>query len=64
MKKFLVSCVFYQPYLAYLKEKFVSASFMEDDTELKFKQQPEGLFIYTNMPGSESADQIIRLKIQ
>lgn len=55
-----------QPYIFIpsLKEKVVSASLMDDDTSIKFKQQPEGLFIYTNNSGTGSPDRIIRLKIQ
>jgi alpha-L-fucosidase len=55
-----------EPYLFIpsLKEKVISASLMEDDTTIKFKQQPEGLFIYTNDTGTQSTDRIIRLKIQ
>lgn len=55
-----------QPYLFIpsLKEKVLSASFMADRSNVKFKQQPEGLFIYMNRSDSEVTDRIIQLKIQ
>lgn len=55
-----------QPYLFIpsLKEKVLSASFMADRSNVKFKQQPEGLFIYMNRSDSEVTDRIIQLKTQ
>ena len=37
---------------------------MEDTKTVKFKQQPEGLVIYTNNSGTASTDRIIQLKTQ
>jgi alpha-L-fucosidase len=58
-----------EPNLPYIfiptfKDKVLSASLMEDNSSLKFKQQPEGLFIYTNPSGAGTPDRVIQLKIQ
>ena len=67
--KILYVHVLKQPSLPYLfipslKEKILSASLMANSSELKFKQQPEGLFIYMDRSDAESTDKIIQLKIQ
>ncbi len=47
-----------------LKEKVVAAKAFDGGEKLKFKQQDEGLFIYTDGLPANSIDQIIRLSVK
>lgn len=44
-----------------LKEKVLAASLMKDGSSVKFKQEPEGLFIYLDNKGADEMDTIIKL---
>lgn len=47
-----------------LNDKVLSAALLADGTKLKFKQQPEGIFIYTDQLKFDPVNTIIQLKIQ
>ena len=47
-----------------LTQKIKMAREMGTSTPLKFKQQPEGIFVYLSEPSKESIDQIIQLEVQ
>ena len=47
-----------------MSQKITSASDMGSTTKLKFKQQPEGVFVYFSESPKESVDHIIQLEVQ
>jgi alpha-L-fucosidase len=47
-----------------LKQKISTATEMDGSAKLKFKQQPEGVFVYLNVASKESIDHIIQLDVQ
>jgi len=55
-----------QPYIfiPQLKEKIIAASLLNDNSNIKFKQQTEGVFIYVNNIKQDTIDTIIRLTVQ
>jgi len=55
-----------QPYIFIpsLKEKILSATLLNDKSNITFKQQPEGLFIYLDGKKSDDIDTIIQLTLQ
>ena len=44
-----------------LKEKVLTASLMKDGSAVKFKQEPEGLFIYLDGTGPKEIDTVVQL---
>jgi alpha-L-fucosidase len=67
--KSLYAHIMKQPARAYifmpgLNDKVLSAGLLADGTKLKFKQQPEGVFIYTDQLKFDPVNTIIQLKIQ
>ncbi len=55
-----------QPYvfIPELKEKIITASFFPNGIKIKFKQLPEGTFLYLNGGKTDNIDTIIELNIQ
>ena len=47
-----------------LAQKIKEAKEMNSSATLKFKQQPEGIFVYLTEPSKESIDHIIQLEVQ
>ena len=47
-----------------LKEKVVKTSGFADKSQLKFKQLPEGLFIYINGLKQDDADTVIQIDLK
>jgi alpha-L-fucosidase len=47
-----------------ISQKIKSASDMGDSAKLKFKQQPEGVFVYFSESPKEGIDHIIQLEVQ
>lgn len=47
-----------------MKEKIKSCKLMNSNQQIKFKQQPEGVFIYTNQLPNDLVDTIIELEVQ
>ena len=54
-----------QPYVFIpgLKEKILSAALLSNKTNIKFRQQPEGLFIYIDGVQLDDVDTIIQLNL-
>ncbi|MGY4538508.1 alpha-L-fucosidase [Mucilaginibacter sp. UYNi724] len=50
-------------FIPQLKEKISKAVLLADGSEVKFKQQPEGLFIYTKGLAMDGVDTIIKLTV-
>lgn len=51
-------------FLPKVKDKIVSANLFENNKLLKFKQQPEGVFIYLDQTQIDPIDTIIELQMQ
>jgi len=47
-----------------LKQKVISAELFDGKSQIKFKQLPEGCFIYTDGASPGAIDTIIELRIQ
>ncbi len=46
-----------------LKEKVITASLMKDGSSVRFKQEPEGLFIYLDNNAAKEMDTIVQLNL-
>jgi alpha-L-fucosidase len=51
-------------FLPGIKNKVLNAVTMMDNKTVTFKQQPEGLFIYTNGISFNDTDTIVQLQVQ